>query len=165
MSKRKYICSDCKNDFMVNSMPKCCPYCGGINIGTNKKKSEIHAAEIITQMRELRTAVETAWQTYTIEYVRFEALRQKAVTYARRGIISENDIPTIRKTKLADELRTYRGGTKHPVPNPNPNYKPPLGRDKTLQDIVAGNGLQDIDTRERFDDNNLPVGLRLDKRS
>lgn len=141
MSKRKYICSDCKKDFTVNSMPKCCPYCGGTNIGTNKKKSEIHAAEIITQMRELRTAVETAWQTYTIEYVRFEALRQKAVTYARRGIISENDIPTIRKTKLADELKAYRGGVKPPTPNPSPNYRPPaVGEDKVLQDIVAGKG-------------------------
>jgi hypothetical protein len=39
-----------------------------------------------------------------------------------------------------------------------------MDRDKAPRDIVAGNGLQDTETSEQFDGNNLPVGLRLDKR-
>lgn len=93
--KRNYICADCKRDFTVKYLPKYCPCCGGSNIATSKKKSEMHAAEIIAQMQELKTQVETAWQAYIVEYVRFDALRQKAVTYAQRGIISEKEIPVI----------------------------------------------------------------------
>lgn len=156
MSSRKYICSDCKKDFSVKSMPKCCPYCGGANIGTNKKKSEVHAAEIIAQMRELKTAVETAWQTYAIEYTQFEALRQKAVVYARRGIITEADIPVVKKTKLAEELRAYRGKSQ---PNPNPNYRPPMGRDRDLEAICSGKGLSESDLHDTSG-----CGIRTEKR-
>lgn len=160
MSKRKYICADCKKDFTVKFLPKCCPYCSSTNIITNQKKSEAHAAEIISQMQELRIEVESAWQAYAAEYVKFEALRQKAVTYARRGIISEKEIPVIRKTKLADELRAYRGGVKPPTPNPNPNYRPPaVGGDKVLQDIIAGKGLPKFDPGAEFDKDNPPSGI------
>lgn len=159
MSKRKYICVDCKRDFSVQSLPKCCPYCGGTNIGTNHKKSEIHATEIITQMKELKAAVEAAWQAYTIEYVRFEALRQKAVTYARRGIIGEDDIPVIKKTKLAEELKAYRGKLQPPTPNPNPNYRPPMGRDRDLEAICSGKGLSESDLHDTSG-----RGIRTEKR-
>ena len=159
MSKRKYICADCKKDFSVKFLPKCCPYCGGTNIGTNQKKSELHAAEIITQMKELKAAVETAWQSYAIEYVRFEALRQKAVTYARRGIINEDEIPVIKKTKLAEELKAYRGKPQPPTPNPNADYRPPMGRDRDWEAICSGKGLSESDLRDTSGS-----GIRTEKR-
>ena len=54
---------------------------------------------------------------------------------------------------------------RYHVENIVPKKSPQMDRDKALRDIVAGNGLQDTETRERFDDSDLPVGLRLDKRS
>lgn len=123
VAKNKYLCEVCRKDFSLKALPSYCPYCGSQAISSFQKRSAIHAREILEQMEEIIPQVEAAWQAYTIEYVAFESLRQKAVVYANRGIISKDDIPTIEKIKLTDSLREHRGSQ-----NPNPAYRPPMGQ-------------------------------------
>lgn len=71
-------------------------------------KARIRADELIGECGVLATQLETMYEMYGKVYAEYERRMQILRTYKSRGIVTEGELPKIRKRGLDEQLRELR---------------------------------------------------------
>lgn len=109
---KTYKCQKCGKGFRFAKQPDFCPFCGGHDVSQDNEKARNTALEIIRELDVLALEMETLWSEYAEKWVVYEDKMQTLRVYKRRGIVTEDEMPTIQKKSLANELNAYRKAKK-----------------------------------------------------
>ena len=96
---RQYYCGCCGAEISLPDKPNFCPYCGD---GRVASKAEVHAKEIVAEMKEMLPALECKQKEYTELLARFAQLKKVAKSYASRGLLDFDAIPKFAKSTVKD---------------------------------------------------------------
>lgn len=117
----KYICSNCNKGFTTDSQVSYCPHCASSNIEVAEHaKSRQTAKEKTLELLRIKEQMDEKYAEYVSLYVQAESILQVLRQYKHRGIITDEEIPSLKKPKLADALKEYRqkqkGGKQNIIP-------------------------------------------------
>lgn len=103
----KYLCKDCAETFTADKKPKCCPFCLSEKL-IGDTKSRRTALELIERSNQLTAQLDELMEKYKPIYLERECALSTLRTYKMRGIITEAEMPKIRKDNIQGELAEYR---------------------------------------------------------
>lgn len=105
---KTYLCARCGAVFKFQTEPKFCPGCGCGEIRVHHKKAEETAKRTIEDCNKLIERIEPIWEEYVRLMAEYEDKMQVLRQYKKRGIISEESIPVMKKRTIASELKELR---------------------------------------------------------
>lgn len=103
----EYICNDCKEVFAATKKPKCCPFCLSEKLICNGKSRQT-ALPLIKQCNQLTAQLDELMAKYKPIYLERECILSTLRIYKRRGIITEEEMPKIKRENIQKELAEYR---------------------------------------------------------
>lgn len=103
----KYVCRNCAETFSSTKMPKYCPFCLADNIGYAGKARE-KALEKIDKVNKLTAQIDDLMQQYKPLYLEREYLLGTLRTQKHRGIITEEEMPKIKRYQFEAGVSEYR---------------------------------------------------------
>lgn len=107
---QEYNCSSCGQAFRLANKPSFCPFCGGQgSVALNQKKARETALRLISELTESDIPVlEAMRQGYVEQMSLVEYKKQTLRKYKQRGIISEEEMPSVHILTAAEALKEYR---------------------------------------------------------
>lgn len=102
-----YVCTNCKEIFSATKKPKCCPFCSSENL-ICEGKSRKTALALIERSNQLTTQLDDLMEKYKPIYLEREIALNTLRVYKQRGIITEEEMPKIKKQNIQKELAEYR---------------------------------------------------------
>lgn len=105
---RKYVCRNCGFTITHNHKLQFCPNCGQAALTTDHAQARKYAEECISRCRKLAPRLEAKYAAFMALYVAYEDDMQVLRKYKERGIVTEDEMPTLFKPRLADSLKEYR---------------------------------------------------------
>lgn len=110
----EYVCKDCKSCFSTKQakQPYCCPMCASLNIATITKARKT-AMRLIDESNELTKQIDALMSRYTELYCERETKLVTLRVYKGRGIISDAEMPHIKRQNLQAQLSEYRKSHKN----------------------------------------------------
>ncbi len=104
-----YRCSACGKIFKDETKPHFCPRCGGSGVLLRYgSKSRETALRYIDEIREQHDEAMYFWRAFAKRYAVVEDKMQTLRVYEKRGIISGDDIPKLKRPSLSNALKEYR---------------------------------------------------------
>ena len=103
----KYVCQKCGSSFSANKQPKCCPFCLAEDVqydGSSRKT----ALDLIAQADQLTAQIDVLLEKYKSLYLERECFLNKLRAYKHRGVITDDEIPKIKRWNMQKELAEYR---------------------------------------------------------
>lgn len=110
----EYVCKDCKSCFSTKQakQPYCCPMCASLNIAP-KSKARSTAMRLIDECNELTEQIDALMSQYTKLYCERETKLVTLRVYKGRGIVSDTEMPHIKRQNLQAQLSEYRKSHKN----------------------------------------------------
>lgn len=105
---RQYVCTDCGFSMYCKDEPVYCPKCGQATLTTDNVRAWKYALVCKSRCQELLPELEAKYADFMETYVVYEDSMQVLRQYKKRGILSDDDLPTLFKPRLADSLKEYR---------------------------------------------------------
>lgn len=110
--RKEFICNDCGVCQRYSKVPNFCSNCGSQNIVQNSAVAVRHAKELITKMNVMIPEIEAAYNLYLEKFIEFENIRRVVVGYAKRGHITTDEVPILKRKRVIDALYEYRAKRK-----------------------------------------------------
>ena len=128
---RRYICDSCKAIFSSKQAVKLCPSCGSKNIEVlpeDHSRAKVTAAKLLKEHEILLQKTLKKYDEYANLRAKLESVRIQLRLYKSRKVITEGEMPSIKKPKLTD----YQSGLVPKSP-PKPlrhfqSYEKPLSK-------------------------------------
>ena len=108
----EYVCKDCNSCFSTLKQPNCCPMCASLNI-TPISKARSTAMRLIDECNEITKQIDDLMSKYTELYCERETRLNTLRVYKRRGIVSDTEVPHIKRQNLQAQLSEYRKSHKN----------------------------------------------------
>lgn len=103
----KYVCRNCMETFIVTKRPKHCPFCSSENIGSDGKARQT-ALDLIEHCNQLTMQLDKLMEKYKPLYLERECALNTLRVYKQRGIITDVEMPKIKRDNIQKELTEYR---------------------------------------------------------
>lgn len=110
----EYVCKDCNSCFSTKQakQPYCCPMCASLNI-TAITKARKTAMRLIDECNELTEQIDALMSQYADLYCERETKLVTLRVYKGRGIISDVEMPHIKRLNLQAQLSEYKRSHKN----------------------------------------------------
>lgn len=103
----EYVCKNCNSCFSTSRQPQCCPMCTSLNIASMTKARKT-AMRLIDECNELTKQIDALMSQYTKLYCERETKLVTLRVYKGRGIVSDTEMPHIKRLNLQAHLSEYR---------------------------------------------------------
>lgn len=112
---KQYKCLACGASFKTEFDARLCPQCGSSDVRLDLdhyQKARDTAVELIEKHNSLMKKALKKFDEYQELYAEVELVRSTLRTYKSRGIISDEEMPSIVRPKLSDRLIKKRNSKK-----------------------------------------------------
>lgn len=109
--RKAYACKSCGISFQLAYEVKFCPYCGSEMIGVDGK-ARTTALGMIEEHNKLMSKALEKFDEYAQIYAQIETIRSTLRTYKSRGLITEEEMPPLKKPLLSEYVSRYRKSRK-----------------------------------------------------
>lgn len=105
---KKYYCPDCKVTFSSSVEPRFCLHCGSAKVQRDMQAARAKADALLKSVQHLTSEIEQVWEMLIPLLAeradKMNSLRQ----YKTRGVITQEEIPTIERMNLGEAMKAYR---------------------------------------------------------
>lgn len=104
-----YRCSACGKIFKDETKPNFCQCCGRPEVFLRYgSKARETALRYIDEVRKLHDEAMIPWRLFAKRYAIIEDKMQVLRVYEKRGVISSDEVPKLRRPSLSEALKGYR---------------------------------------------------------